>query len=115
MPILKKLNGLPAPLATNAVTMTAVKAGATTTAIAAVTTKTATTTVTTAKMTVSPDVTTTRRAQEADKATIAGLITRSTQSTPVPSTPMMLTLASYWTTHALSTRMPSTQCESAEA
>jgi hypothetical protein len=74
--------------------MTIVKTGATTTATAAMTIKTAAMTATTAKMTTSPDVMTVRIAREVDKAAVTGLITPSTPSTPVLSTPMTLTLVS---------------------
>ena len=111
----KKLNGLPAPLTTNATMMTIMKTDPTMTATAVVMTKTTTMTVTIAKMTVIPGMTTAQIAREADKAAVTRLITPSTPSTPMPSAPMTLTSASYWTAHALSTRMPSTPCESAEA
>ena len=69
-PTPKKPNGLLAPLTTSATTMTIVKIGAMMTATAA-------------KMTASPDVMTAQIAREADKAVVAGLITRSTPSIPV--------------------------------
>ena len=74
----KKLNGLFALPTTSTANMTDMKTDATMTVTTAVTTKTAATTMTAAKMTVSPCVTTTRIAQEADKAAITGLITPST-------------------------------------
>ena len=90
---MKKPNRLPAPLTTNTAMMTVVKIGATTTATAVVTTKTTTSTVTAAKMTTSLGVMTARIAREADKAIVAGLITPSTPSMPVPSAPTTLILA----------------------
>ena len=111
----KKLNGLPAPLTTNTAMMTVVKIGATTTATAVVTITTDATTTTTAKTIAISGVMTARRARGADKAAVAGLITRSTPPILEPSAPTTLTSASCWTAHALSTRMPSTLCESAEA
>jgi hypothetical protein len=54
--------------------------------------KTATMTTSTTKMTTSPGMTTTRIAQEANKAAVVGLMT---PSTPVLSAPTTLTSASY--------------------
>ena len=95
MPTLKKSNGLPTPLTTIAATMTIVKTGATTIMTATVMTKTTATTVTTAKTIAISGVMTAQRARGADKATIAGPITRSTPPILEPSAPTMLTLASY--------------------
>jgi hypothetical protein len=90
----RPFNGLPALLTTNAATMTIVKTGATTTATAAMTIKTVVSIVTAANMTTSPNVMAAWIAQEVDKAAVTGLITPSTPSTLVPSTPMTLTSVS---------------------
>ena len=92
--MLKKPNGLPAPLTTNDATMTIVKTGATTIVTAIMMSATAAMTMTASKMTASPDMTTTRIAREAYKAGVAGLITPSTPSTLMPSAPTMLISAS---------------------
>jgi len=60
MPTPKKPNGLPAPLTTNAATITVMKTGAMMTVTSVVTTKAATMTTTAAKMTTSPGVMTAR-------------------------------------------------------
>ena len=90
----KKQNGLPTPLTTNIVAMTAMKIGTTTATTDAMMIKTAATTTTTAKMTVSPGVMTAQIAREADKAAVTRLITPSTPSTPMPSAPTTLISAS---------------------